>query len=169
MNTYEFNKSKIFYFGKEEDTAKLKRKLAFWQFKSQSIVFTNGCFDILHLGHIDYLSKAADMGNVLIVGLNSDSSVKKIKGANRPINKENDRALILASLNFIKAVVIFEEETPYELIKTVKPDILVKGSDYDADTIVGNDIVKTKGGEIATIEFLEGYSTSSLIDKIKSV
>jgi len=168
MNTYEFNQSKIFYLGKEEDTAKLKRKLAFWQFKNQSIVFTNGCFDILHLGHIDYLSKAADMGNILVVGLNSDSSVKKIKGNNRPINKENDRALVLASLGFIKAVVIFEEETPYELIKTVSPDILVKGSDYDIDKIIGHDIVKAKGGEIKTIDFLEGYSTSSLINKIKS-
>ena len=168
MNTYEFNQSKIFYLGKEEDTAKLKRKLAFWQFKSQSIVFTNGCFDILHLGHIDYLSKAADMGNVLIVGINSDSSVKKIKGANRPINKENDRAQILASLNFIKAVVLFDDETPYELIKTINPDILVKGSDYSVEKIVGYDIVKAKGGEVKTFDFLEGYSTSSLIKKIKS-
>ena len=168
MNTYEFSQSKIFHFAKEEDVVSLKRKLAFWKFKSQSIVFTNGCFDILHLGHIDYLSKAADLGNVLIVGLNSDSSVKQIKGSNRPLNKENDRAILLASLGFIKSVVIFEEETPYELIKTVSPDILVKGSDYDIDKIIGHDIVKANGGEIKTIDFLEGYSTSFLINKIKS-
>jgi len=168
MNTYEFSQSKIFHFGKEEDVMKLKHKLAFWQFKSQSIVFTNGCFDILHLGHIDYLSKAADKGNILIVGLNSDSSVKKIKESNRPINNEKDRAMILASLSFVKAIVLFEEETPYELIKTINPDVLVKGSDYDVENIVGFDIVKAKGGEITTIDFLEGYSTSSLINKIKS-
>jgi rfaE bifunctional protein nucleotidyltransferase chain/domain len=168
MNTYEFSQSKIFHFAKEEDVISLKRKLAFWRFKNQSIIFSNGCFDILHLGHIDYLSKAADLGNVLIVGLNSDSSVKKIKGVNRPLNKETDRAILLASLGFIKAVVIFEEETPYELIKAVSPDVLVKGSDYDIDKIIGHDIVKTNGGEIKTIDFLEGYSTSSLIKKIKS-
>ncbi len=170
MNTYELCRSKIFHFGKkDEDLMNLNRKLAFWRFKNESVVFTNGCFDILHAGHIDYLSKAADMGNVLIVGLNSDSSVKKLKGNNRPINRENDRAILLASLGFIKAVVIFEEETPYELIKTVSPDILVKGSDYDIDKIIGHDIVKAYGGEIKTIDFLEGYSTSSFIEKIKSV
>jgi rfaE bifunctional protein nucleotidyltransferase chain/domain len=169
MNTSEFIHSKIFRFAKEEDLTALKRKLAFWQFKSKPVVFTNGCFDILHHGHIDYLSKAADLGDILIVGLNSDSSVKKLKGDKRPVNNENDRAMILASLNFIKAVVLFEEETPYELIKAINPDILVKGSDYAVEKIVGYDIVKAHGGEIKTIDFLEGYSTSDLITKIKTV
>lgn len=169
MKQLEFIHSKIFNFNIEEDKLKFLRKIAFWNFRSYKIVFTNGCFDILHPGHLDYLSRAADMGNVLIVGLNSDSSVKKIKGSSRPINNENDRALILASLSFIKAVVLFEEETPYELIKATNPDILIKGSDYNIDKIIGYDIVKAKGGEIITIDFVEGYSTSSLIEKIKSV
>ncbi|MGD0709736.1 MAG: D-glycero-beta-D-manno-heptose 1-phosphate adenylyltransferase [Bacteroidales bacterium] len=169
MKQLEFIHSKIFNFNIEEDKLKFLRKIAFWNFRSYKIVFTNGCFDILHPGHLDYLSRAADMGNVLIVGLNSDSSVKKIKGSSRPINNENDRALILASLSFIKAVVLFEEETPYELIKATNPDILIKGSDYNIDKIIGYDIVKAKGGEIITIDFVEGYSTSLLIEKIKSV
>ncbi|HNW97212.1 MAG TPA: D-glycero-beta-D-manno-heptose 1-phosphate adenylyltransferase [Bacteroidales bacterium] len=169
MNTNEFAQSKIFHFSKEEDLIKLKRHLAFWKFKNQSIVFTNGCFDIIHLGHIDYLSKAADNGNILIIGLNTDKSVKNIKGEKRPINNEETRALFLASLFFVDAVVLFDEDTPYELIKTITPDILIKGSDYKAEEIVGNDIVKSKGGKIITIDFLEGYSTTSIIEKIKLI
>lgn len=167
MNTNEFSQSKIFRFSKEEDILNLKRKLAFWKFKDLSVVFTNGCFDILHLGHIDYLSKTADQGNILIVGLNTDRSVKKIKGKKRPINNEASRAAVLASLFFIDAVVLFDEETPYNIIKTISPDILVKGSDYKAEEIVGCDIVKSYGGKTVTIDFLDGYSTSSLIEKMK--
>ena len=129
MKTNDLIQSKIFHFSKEDELANLSRLLAFWTFKEKKIVFTNGCFDILHLGHIDYLSKAADLGNILIIGLNSDISVKKIKGDKRPINKEVSRVTILASLNFVNAVVLFDEETPYDLIKCVRPKILVKGSD----------------------------------------
>jgi len=168
MNTYEFSQLKIFHFGKEEDVAKLRRSLAFWKFRDLKLVFTNGCFDILHLGHIDYLSRAADLGKILIVGLNTDASVKRIKGNNRPVNNEHARAITLASLRFVHAVVLFDEDTPYELIKTIRPDILVKGSDYEPEKIIGYDIVKEKGGEIVTIDFLEGYSTTSVIEKIKS-
>jgi D-glycero-beta-D-manno-heptose 1-phosphate adenylyltransferase len=168
MNTFEHIQSKIFYFNKEEDLANFKRMLAFWKFRGFDLVFTNGCFDILHLGHIDYLSKAADLGKILIVGLNTDASVKKIKGNKRPLYNENARASVLASLGFINAVVLFDEETPYELIKTVNPDILVKGSDYEPEKIIGFDIVNKKGGKIITLDFIEGYSTTLLIEKIKS-
>ena len=169
MKTNDFIQSKIFHFNKEDELANLSRLLAFWTFKEKKIVFTNGCFDILHLGHIDYLSKAADLGNILIIGLNSDISVKKIKGDKRPINKEVSRATILASLNFVKAVVLFDEETPYELIKFIRPKILVKGSDYKPENIIGSNIVKENNGEIITIDFLEGYSTSSIINNIKAL
>jgi rfaE bifunctional protein nucleotidyltransferase chain/domain len=163
MSKLEIIKSKIF--SKES----LKYQLAIWRFLSKKIVFTNGCFDILHLGHIDYLSKAAEFGDVLIVGLNSDDSVRTIKGINRPINDENSRAMILAFLSFVSAVILFDEDTPYNLIKLVQPDVLIKGSDYKPEDIVGYDIVKAKGGEIKTIDFLPGYSTTSIIDKIKKI
>jgi D-glycero-beta-D-manno-heptose 1-phosphate adenylyltransferase len=169
MKTIELIQKKIFHFGNAENRENLSRLLAFLTFKEKKIVFTNGCFDILHLGHIDYLSKAADFGDVLIVGLNTDSSVRKIKGESRPINDENARATILASFNFITIVVLFEEETPAELIKFISPDFLIKGSDYEAEKIVGYDIVKAKGGEIVTIDFLEGYSTTTIIEKIKKL
>lgn len=143
-------------------------KNAYWRFKNFRIVFTNGCFDILHLGHIDYLSKARSTGDILVVGLNTDDSVKRLKGNSRPINDEHARARILASLNFVDAVVLFDEETPYELIKRLQPDILVKGSDYKPEDIVGYDILIAKGGEVITIDFLDGYSTSGIVDKIKN-
>ncbi|MBW6478413.1 MAG: D-glycero-beta-D-manno-heptose 1-phosphate adenylyltransferase [Bacteroidales bacterium] len=144
----------------------LKTWLAYWRFHEKKIVFTNGCFDILHRGHIDYLSKAADHGHVLIVGLNTDASVGRLKGEGRPVTDQVARAELLASLFFVSAVVLFDEDTPYELIKTVQPDVLVKGSDYRAEDIVGYDIVKAKGGEVVTIDFLEGYSTSAIIEKL---
>ena len=143
------------------------KQCAVWRFKEKKIVFTNGCFDILHLGHIEYLAKSLDLGNVLIVGLNSDNSVKKIKGTNRPINDEHARASILASLSFVHAVVLFNQETPYELIRTIQPDILVKGEDYNIEQIVGNDIIRAGGGKIKTIELTPGYSTTGMIKKIK--
>ena len=147
----------------------LSAKLSLWRFKQKKIVFTNGCFDLLHLGHIDYLSKAKDCGDVLLVGINTDRSVKMLgKGSNRPITDENARATIIAALRFVDAVVLFDEETPYELIKTVQPDVLVKGSDYLAEDIVGYDVVKEKGGKVITIDFLPGYSTTGIIRKIKS-
>jgi D-glycero-beta-D-manno-heptose 1-phosphate adenylyltransferase len=153
-------KSKIF------NIDSLKRQISIWRFMLKKIVFTNGCFDILHFGHIDYLSKAKDLGDILVIGLNTDESVKRIKGKNRPVNDQNSRAFILASLRFVDAVIPFDEDTPYELIKQVIPDILVKGSDYNIEEIVGADIVREKGGIIKTIDFLDGYSTSSIIEKI---
>lgn len=138
-----------------------------WKFLDKKIVFTNGCFDLLHLGHIDYLAKAAALGNKLIIGLNTDSSVSRIKGPSRPITDQNSRAALLASLFFVDAVVLFDESTPEELISTIMPDVLVKGADYTVDQIVGADVVLANGGEVKTIPFLVGYSTSSIERKIR--
>lgn len=146
----------------------LQSQLDLWRREKQRIVFTNGCFDILHRGHVDYLSKAADLGNKLIIGVNTDASVSKLKGPHRPIQDQESRMLILASLTFVDAVILFDEPTPYELIKLVQPDILVKGSDYQVENIVGYDIVQAKGGEIKTIDFIPGYSTSAIESKIKA-
>lgn len=143
--------------------------LSVWRFKERNIVFTNGCFDILHLGHIDYLSKAADLGDKLIVGINSDASVKRLdKGAARPIQDEESRAILIAALHFTDAVIIFDEDTPYDLIKIIQPDVLVKGGDWKPEDIVGSDIVKAKGGSVTTIDYLPGYSTTDIERKIKS-
>ena len=144
----------------------LETKLREWSKENKKIVFTNGCFDIIHQGHIDYLAKAKDLGDKLIIGLNTDLSVSEIKGKNRPIQDEKSRAIILASMQFVDAIVYFSDPTPYELISSIQPDILVKGGDYKPEEIVGYDIVKQKGGEIKTIEFLEGYSTTSIENKI---
>ncbi|HUH33243.1 MAG TPA: D-glycero-beta-D-manno-heptose 1-phosphate adenylyltransferase [Daejeonella sp.] len=146
----------------------LRHNLNIWRFEDQKIVFTNGCFDLLHLGHIDYLAKAADYGNRLIIGLNSDASTSGIKGPSRPITDQQSRASILAALFFVDAVVLFDDPTPIDLIKFVKPDVLVKGSDYSIDKIVGADLVIANGGEVHTIDFLPGYSTTSIENKIKS-
>ncbi|MCF8230461.1 MAG: D-glycero-beta-D-manno-heptose 1-phosphate adenylyltransferase [Bacteroidales bacterium] len=146
----------------------LERLLNIWRFQGKKLVFTNGCFDILHLGHIDYLSKAKDQGDVLIIGLNTDASVKRIKGSNRPVNDEQARSMILASLRFVDVVVFFDEDTPYDLISFVKPDILVKGSDYKVEEIVGYDIVKNNGGQIITLDLAAGYSTTGILEKIKN-
>ncbi len=139
-----------------------------WRILSKKIVFTNGCFDILHLGHIDYLSKAAKEGDVLVIGVNTDKSTSNLKGPHRPINNEEQRSMILASLRFTDAVILFDEPTPYELIKLVQPDVLVKGADYKAEEIVGYDVVTAKGGKVKTIEFLPGYSTSKIEEKIRN-
>ena len=144
----------------------LRILLSFWKFKEKRIVFTNGCFDIIHRGHIEYLAKAASCGNILIVGLNTDDSVKRLKGKNRPLQDEYSRAIILASLSFVDNVILFNEDTPYDLIKFVQPDILIKGSDYKPEDIVGYDIVKAKSGEIITVDFIAGYSTTNIIKKI---
>lgn len=162
MNNLERVQAKVF------NREKLENQLAIWRFKSQKIVFTNGCFDLLHLGHIDYLTKAKDLGDILIIGVNRDDSVRKLKGTNRPLAGEKSRLTIMASLQFVNAVVPFDEDTPYELIKQVQPDVLVKGSDYKTEDIVGYDIVKAKGGEIVTIDYLEGYSTSAIEEKIRN-
>ncbi len=147
---------------------KLQRYLAFWKFMKYKIVFTNGCFDVIHRGHVEYLAKAASLGNVLIIGLNSDSSVRSIKGEGRPLQDEHSRALVLASMHFVTAVVLFNEDTPYNLIKEVVPDILVKGGDYAPEKIVGYDIVKAHKGKIVTIDFVEGYSSTKILNKMKN-
>jgi D-beta-D-heptose 7-phosphate kinase/D-beta-D-heptose 1-phosphate adenosyltransferase len=136
--------------------------------KSKTIAFTNGVFDILHEGHIAVLSKAASFADVLIVGLNSDISVKKIKGEERPVNSENSRALILASLIMVDNVAIFEEDTPIEIIKLIQPDVLVKGGDYTLDTIVGAKEVMANGGRVEIVPLMEGFSTTTIIKKISS-
>ena len=139
-----------------------------WRFKEQKIVFTNGCFDILHQGHVDYLAKAADLGNVLIIGVNTDQSVRTIKNPDRPINDEYSRALLLASMHFTSAIILFDEETPYNLISAIMPDVLVKGADYKVENIVGADLVLANGGRVETIVFLPGFSTTGIINKIKN-
>lgn len=160
MQNLEIIKSKIF------TLSSIYHQLNVWRFLQQKIVFTNGCFDILHLGHVDYLSKAADMGKKLVIGLNSDTSTKRLKGNTRPINDELTRSNLLAALHFVDAVIIFDEETPLNLINHVNPDILVKGADYTIDQIVGADLVIKNGGQVATIPFLDGYSTSNIEKRI---
>ena len=144
----------------------LLQAIKVWRAEGKKIVFTNGCFDLLHLGHIDYLAKAADLGDILIVGLNTDNSVKTLKGKDRPINDERSRTILLAALSFVDAVILFDERTPYNLIKSVEPDILVKGSDYKTEEIAGHEVVQAKGGKVITIDLLPGYSTTLIEDKI---
>jgi rfaE bifunctional protein nucleotidyltransferase chain/domain len=147
---------------------KLKNLLEEWNAQKQKIVFTNGCFDILHRGHVEYLTHARDLGDKLILGLNTDASVKRLgKSPERPINSEETRATILAGLECVDAVILFDEDTPYELIKFVQPDVLVKGNDYKAEDIVGYDIVTAKGGKVITIQLVDGFSTTKLIEKMK--
>ena len=143
----------------------LVRALSALRSKGKRIVFTNGCFDILHAGHIDYLSKARRLGDLLVVGLNSDSSVKKIKGKGRPINKEADRAKVLSSLYFVDYITSFNEATEENLIKKVKPDILVKGGDWKLEDIVGSSFVRSYGGKVKSVSFVKGYSTTSIIKR----
>ncbi|MEN6295329.1 MAG: D-glycero-beta-D-manno-heptose 1-phosphate adenylyltransferase [Chloroherpetonaceae bacterium] len=135
--------------------------------QGKTIVFTNGCFDIIHLGHIYYLSEAKKLGDYLIIGLNTDSSVKKLKGPERPINSEQDRAIVLDALKSVDFVVLFDEETPLELIREISPNILVKGGDYKADEIVGADFMKQHNGKVIIIPYLQGKSTTKIIEKIK--
>ena len=144
----------------------LNKKLERLRKNRRTIVFTNGCFDILHFGHVRYLEKAKKRARVLVLGINSDSSIRKIKGASRPIVKQDHRAGLLAFLECVDFVTIFDEETPLELIKAVRPDILVKGADWKGKGIVGEDVVKGYGGKVEYIEFLEGLSTTSIINKV---
>ena len=155
---------------------KIVRLINLERFYNRKIVFTNGCFDILHRGHVEYLTKARDLGNVLVLGLNTDASVKRQnKSPERPINNEETRATIIAALECVDFVVLFDEETPYELVKLIQPDVLVKGADYDANEtnksskkyIIGSDLVKARGGQTITIDLTEGFSTTGLIDKLK--
>ncbi|MAU36724.1 MAG: D-glycero-beta-D-manno-heptose 1-phosphate adenylyltransferase [Flavobacteriales bacterium] len=138
-----------------------------WKKSGDKIVFTNGCFDIFHRGHIELLARTADLGDKLIVGLNSDSSIQKIKGNSRPIIDEDSRALLLATLSFVDAVILFSEETPIKLITDIKPNILAKGGDYEKKSIVGHDIIKKNGGEVILIPYIDGFSSTNIINKIK--
>ena len=159
MNNLDFIKSKIL------TGTDIGRMLAYWKFKNYRIVFTNGCFDIMHMGHVDYLARAADLGEVFVVGLNTDNSVRYIKGPDRPLQDEASRSLLLASLSFVRAVILFDQDTPVELITRVKPDILVKGNDYKPEEIVGADIVTSQGGKVMTLDIVKGYSTTNIVKK----
>lgn len=139
-----------------------------WRAEEENIVFTNGCFDLIHRGHVDYLARAAAMGTKLVIGLNTDASVRRLKGASRPYQDEVTRSMILASMFFVDAIVLFDADTPYELISEVMPDILVKGSDYRAEDIVGYDIVTGHGGTVMTLDYLSGHSSTLLAEKIKT-
>ena len=145
----------------------LKTTVARWRGDGKKVVFTNVVFDLLHIGHVTYLAKAAELGDKLIIGLNSDSSVKRIKGESRPINSQDNRAALLAALFFVDAVILFEEDTPLNLIVSLMPDILVKGADYAIENIAGAKEVIANGGKVKTINFVEGHSSSSIIQKIK--
>lgn len=140
--------------------------LRLWRFRNQKIVFTNGCFDILHRGHIEYLAEAASYGNKLIIGLNSDSSVKRLKGPERPVNPFSERALLLAALRFTDLIVEFEEDTPENLISLIMPDVLVKGGDYTVEQIAGADRVLQAGGEVKIVPLTEGYSTTGFLKRL---
>ena len=157
MKNPDFIQQKIF------TLPKLLQQVDRWKFLGKKIAFTNGCFDILHEGHIFSLSQAAREGDVLVVGVNADASTNRLKGPNRPVNNEHSRALLMASLLMVDAVVIFEEDTPYEVIKQIVPDILVKGEDWSIENIVGRDIVESNGGKVETIKFVNNQSTTNII------
>lgn len=161
MNNYELLTSKLL------DGHNLNTALELWRGEGKTLVFTNGCFDIVHRGHVEYLAKASDLGDILFIGLNTDASVRRLKGQSRPAQDEIARARVLSAMFFVDAICLFDQDTPYELIKQVKPDILVKGKDYKEEEIVGHDIVKKNNGEIITIDLTEGYSTSKIISKTK--
>jgi len=148
-------------------TENLEKLLKVWRLQSQQIVFTNGCFDLLHLGHLSYLAEAKALGDKLIIGLNADASVSRLKGAHRPINDAESRAMMLASLQFVDAVTLFEDDTPLHLITQILPNVLVKGGDYTLNQIVGHDVVLGAGGIVKTIPFLEGYSSTNIVSRIK--
>ena len=144
----------------------LKTQRQDWSKANERVVFTNGCFDIMHYGHVQYLAQAADQGDKLIVALNSANSIQKLKGPNRPINADETRFHIMASLQFVDAVVEFDQDTPYDLIKSISPDVLVKGGDWAPEQIVGSDIVLAAGGEVKSLKFVDGFSTTSIEQKI---
>ena len=162
MNYFEKINNKLL------DGDKLTKWLEDCRKNGKKIVFSNGCFDILHRGHVEYLSKAAAYGDVMVIGLNTDASVRRLKGPSRPVNDEKARAFVLAGLECVTAVVFFDEDTPYNLIKTVQPDVLVKGSDYKPENIVGYDVVTAKGGKVVTVDLVEGFSTTKTIEKMSA-
>jgi len=145
----------------------LKIQMERWKQAGNEVVFTNGCFDIIHKGHIEVLARSADLGDKLIIGLNSDKSIQKLKGKDRPIIDEQSRAILLSALSFVDAIILFSEATPLKLISTLLPDVLVKGGDYEIETIVGHEIVQQNGGKVKLVPFLDGFSSTTIIDKIK--
>jgi D-glycero-beta-D-manno-heptose 1-phosphate adenylyltransferase len=167
MTSFEKIAAKIQTFAQIDETAQQ------WRQEGQKVIFTNGCFDILHYGHLHYLAAAHDLGDRLVVGLNSADSVRRLKGATRPINDEETRTHLLAALEYIDAVVVFEDDTPLDLIKIVKPDYLVKGGDWRPEQIVGSDIVLAQGGQVLSLPFVQGYSTTNIeqiiLDRHRSV
>lgn len=163
MTPIKIIQSKIF-----ENAEAFRPILNKWKQSGDTVVFTNGCFDLVHRGHIDSLARAAEFGHRLIVGLNSDISVRLLKGENRPLVDQQSRAVLLASMLMVDAVIMFDEETPYELISSILPDVLVKGSEYQIEEIAGYDIVLASGGRVERIELTEGFSTSDIIQKIKN-
>ena len=152
---------------KIKDLPAARRQVAEWKQQGKRVVFTNGCFDLLHLGHVDYLEKAKNLGDVLVIGLNTDDSVSRFKGPHRPIQDQLSRSRVMAALEAVDMVVLFDEDTPLDLISALIPQVLVKGSDYLAENIVGADVVKKAGGEVKTIEFVPGYSTTGIVERIK--
>lgn len=162
MNTYKRLENKILTRNELEDILRQIRE------KKLTIVFTNGCFDILHKGHIRYLADASELADVFIVGLNTDSSIKRIKGPNRPLQDQESRAISLSALVFVDYVVLFGEDTPLELLRIIKPNVLVKGGDYQVEAIVGYDLINSYGGQVITLPLVRGYSTTSIIKKISS-
>lgn len=146
---------------------RLQRLVAGWKVKSYTIVFTNGVFDLIHQGHIASIALAAQEGNKLVVGINSDASVKRLKGDSRPVNDAMSRALVLASMQYVDAVCIFDEDTPQELIRAVKPDVIAKGGDYTPETVVGNDFIRDSGGKTVIIPLVEGFSTTATISQLR--
>lgn len=150
------------------DLTNVKRLCNIWRMKGDRIVFTNGCFDILHRGHVEYLQEAAALGDRLVIGVNSDASVKRQgKGPERPLNDQDSRAKVLAALRLVDAVVIFEEDTPLVLIEAIVPDVLVKGGDWSEDRIVGADVVRKNGGDVRSLRLVDGFSTTALVEKIR--
>ena len=145
----------------------LKTQLNTWKQAGKEVVFTNGCFDIIHRGHIEVLAQTADLGDRLIIGLNSDSSIQKLKGEGRPVIDEHSRAILLAALSFVDAVILFPEDTPINLISTLLPDVLAKGGDYKIETIVGHEVVQNNGGKVILVPFVDGFSSTTIIDQIK--
>ena len=148
------------------DIKKLREKI---RIENRKVVFTNGCFDIIHKGHVTYLNEAKSLGDHLIVGINSDDSVKRLKGKDRPVNNEYDRAFVLDNLKSVDDVLIFNEDTPYDIIKEIIPDLLVKGGDWKEEDIVGSDIVKMNGGKVISLQFVNNYSTTNILEKIEKL
>lgn len=156
--------TKIIYPGQDSG---IEKQITYYRFKDKRIVFTNGCFDIFHAGHVDYLARAADLGDILIVGLNTDTSVSRIKGEGRPLNDQRARAMVLAALSFVDLIILFEEDTPEKLVALISPDVLVKGDDYRDRYIAGAEHVISEGGRVITLSLLEGFSTSEIMRRIQ--